>query len=203
MKLAPLAVSTLVALLGAQSAEAQTTPQSAPPPQATTPTATTPTATTPAAAPPPAAAAPAAAAAPSAPAANSSATPTATTPTAAAPTATKPSAGAGRPSTVYTTVNLREGPGTTYGIVTKIPAGSRINVGNCSGQFCQASWQGKDGYVIATSLVRRRPDYGPPGSDYVEPPVYAGPPVYYGPRPYYYGYYGPGPYWGYRPWRYW
>ncbi|WP_197086813.1 SH3 domain-containing protein [Bradyrhizobium sp. LTSPM299] len=193
MKSAPLAVSTLLALLAVQPAEAQT---AASPPEATVPPAATPPAAEPPpAAPPPVTATPAAAAVPPAPAATSPATPPTTT----------PSASSGRPSTVYTTVNLREGPGTTYGVITKIPAGSRINVGNCSGQFCQASWQGKDGYVIATSLARRRPNYGPPGPPpgYVEPPVYAGPPIYYRPRPYTYGYYGPGPYWGYRRWRYW
>lgn len=199
MKSAPLAVSTLLALLAVHPAEAQTAPQPAASPEATAPQAAAPpAAATPQATPTPqATATPAAAAVPPAPAATSPATPPTTT----------PPASSGRPATVYATVNLREGPGTTYSVVAKIPAGSRINVGKCSGQFCQASWQGKDGYVIATSLARRRPDYGPPGPPpgYIEEPVYAGPPIYYGPRPYTYGYYGPGPYWGwgYRRWRYW
>jgi hypothetical protein len=99
---------------------------------------------------------------------------------------------------VYTTVNLRQGPGTTYEIIGKIPAGSRIAVGGCSGQWCQASWQGQDGYVIATSLTPNAPPQGypPPPPPGYPPPVYGGPPVYYGPGPYYGdGYYGPGPYW--------
>jgi hypothetical protein len=116
---------------------------------------------------------------------------------------------------VYTTVNLREGPGTTYNILAKIPAGSRISIASCSGQWCQASWEGKDGYVIATSLARSGPGYGPPPGypppppGYPPPPVYAGPPpgYYYGPGPYpgpyYYGYYGPGPYWHHGWHRHW
>ena len=131
-----------------------------------------------------------------------------------APAAKATPAAAGRPATVYSNVNLREGAGTTYAVVAMIPAGSRINVAGCSGQWCQASWDGKDGYVIATSLTRhsapqayRGPQvYGSPAPGYVPPPDYEGPPEYYGPRPYYprpyYGYYGPRPYW-YRPWGYW
>ncbi|HTC96077.1 MAG TPA: SH3 domain-containing protein [Bradyrhizobium sp.] len=140
------------------------------------------------------------------------ATPPAPAAKATPPASTPPSGG--RLATVYSTVNLREGAGTTHSVVAKIPAGSRINVASCSGQWCQASWEGKDGYVVATSLTRHSPQvyrgpqvYDAPAPGYVPPPVYAGPPDYYGPRPYYprpyyYGYYGPGPYW-YRPWRYW
>jgi len=93
---------------------------------------------------------------------------------------------------VYTTVNLREGPGTNFSVVAKIPAGSAISVTGCNGQWCQASFQGKDGYLIASSLTPRRPPAYPPAPGYPPPP----PAYYYGPGPYYPGYYGPGPYWG-------
>jgi hypothetical protein len=105
------------------------------------------------------------------------------------------------PALVNTTVNLRQGPGTTYTVVGKIPAGSSVEVGDCSGQWCQVSWQGQNGYIIATSLGQSGgapppgavaggppPGYPPPGYD---GPVYGAPPPYYG--PYYYGY---GPYYG-------
>jgi hypothetical protein len=105
------------------------------------------------------------------------------------------------PAFVNTTVNLRQGPGTTYTVVGKIPAGSSVEVGDCSGQWCQVSWQGQNGYIIATSLGQSGgapppgavaggppPGYPPPGYD---GPVYGAPPPYYG--PYYYGY---GPYYG-------
>jgi hypothetical protein len=102
---------------------------------------------------------------------------------------------------VYTTVNLREGPGTNYNIVGKIPAGSKIAVAGCKAQWCQVSWQGQGGFIIATSLAPSAPPRGyppPPPPGYPPPPAYGGPPVYYGygPGPCCYGgYYGPGPYW--------
>lgn len=113
------------------------------------------------------------------------------------------------PAVVNTTVNLRQGPGTTYTVVGKIPAGSPVDVGNCNGQWCQVTWQGQNGFVIASSLGQEGGDGGPPPPGavaggppgYPPPPgyggpVYGAPPPYYG--PYYYGY---GPYYG-RPYYY-
>jgi uncharacterized protein YgiM (DUF1202 family) len=114
--------------------------------------------------------------------------------------------------TVNTNVNLRRGPGTNYTVITLIPAGAGVAVGDCNGGWCQVAYQGQDGYVIATSLGQGGPSapqsaaagYPPPpgyGPDYpqpvdVAPPPYYGPYYYYGYRPYYYGY---GPYYyGYR-----
>jgi Bacterial SH3 domain len=106
--------------------------------------------------------------------------------------------------------NLRKGPGTDTEVLTLIPKGGVVEVGDCTNGWCAASFDGKDGYVIARNVGmaprpaprgRRMgavqvydegPDYGPP------PPAY-----YYRPYPYYgYPYYG----W-YRGWgwgrRYW
>jgi hypothetical protein len=117
---------------------------------------------------------------------------------------------AGPPAVVGTNVNLRQGPGTTYTIITTIPAGAPIEVSGCQGQWCQVSWQGQNGYVIATSLGQGAgappPGGPPPGAvaggpppppppGYYGGPVYPPPPPYYGPYPYGYGY---GPYYGYR-----
>jgi Bacterial SH3 domain len=99
------------------------------------------------------------------------------------------------PGIVNTTVNLRQGPGTSTPVLAKIPGGSAVNVAGCSGEWCQVAFAGKSGYVIATALGQGGPPGAPPPG-YVPPPVYAGPPYpypYYG--PYYYGY---GPYWGWR-----
>lgn len=102
------------------------------------------------------------------------------------------------PGFVNTTVNLRQGPGTSTAIVAKIPGGAAIEVAGCSGAWCQVSYAGKNGYVIASALGQAGPPAGgpPPGAPppgYGPPPaaVYVAPPGYYG--PYYYGY---GPYWG-------
>ncbi len=101
-------------------------------------------------------------------------------------------------------VNLRQGPGTTYTVITLIPAGSPVEVSGCKSGWCQISFQGQSGYIIATALGPPRrppsgavaggpipvgPGYPPPG--YIPPP----PPYYYGYGPYYGPYYRPyGPY---------
>ena len=127
---------------------------------------------------------------------------------------------AAKPATVAADVNLRKGPGTDNEIITLIPRGTMVEVGTCAYNWCQVSWNGQDGYSIATNLglggpapVRRRPrvdddeydyppppgTYGPPPGYMVGPPVYYDPPVYYRPyynRPYYGGGWGGG--WGWR-----
>jgi uncharacterized protein YraI len=120
-------------------------------------------------------------------------------------------------ATATATVNLRANADTGAAILAKIPAGARIEVGECTEGWCAVTYQGKSGFAIQTALdtsgrvvrrapVRRPPPYGapPPGvydDDFepapyvVGPRVYVGPPVVYGPGPYW----GPG--WGYyRPW---
>jgi hypothetical protein len=112
--------------------------------------------------------------------------------------------------------NLRKSPGTDSEVLTLIPKGTTVEVGKCTNGWCEASLDGKDGFVIAQNVgmaARRPPPRGPmPGQEMVEnigPPEYgprpgyvAGPPVYYSygpyyrPYPYYYGYYGWG--WGRR-----
>jgi hypothetical protein len=113
-----------------------------------------------------------------------------------------------KPAYVLTTVNMRSGAGTNNEIVSKIPAGSKVEFNNCTNGWCEVTWQGRNGFAIETALDTsgrappRRPAYGP-GPVYSGPPVY-GPPVYYAPPPAYY--YGPGPYYPYRPYwrrRYW
>src|ERR1700681_4756204 len=116
---------------------------------------------------------------------------------------------AAKPATVAAEVNLRKGPGTDSEIITLIPKGTMVEVGTCNNGWCQVSWNGQDGYSIATNLglggpprVRRRPmgdayDYPPPPRPYGPPPGYVvGPPVYYGPPPVYYSPYYARPYYG-------
>ncbi len=77
-----------------------------------------------------------------------------------------------------------------------IPAGAPVGVSGCSGQWCQVTFQGQSGYIIATSLGAPPPRPYPPGYPPPPPPPPLYPPPYYGPYPY--GYYGPGPYWRHR-----
>lgn len=105
------------------------------------------------------------------------------------------------PARVSADVNLRKAPGTGSEILTLIPKGTIIEMGNCSNGWCQVSWNGQEGYAIAPNLglgkprkvVRRYVEGGDgygTGTGYVVV------------QPYYHGYYPySGPYWGPR-WRY-
>jgi len=123
-------------------------------------------------------------------------------PEAAAPP--PPGAGAPPPAVIGSNVNLRQGPGTSYTVVTLIPAGSPVNVTGCKGGWCQVSFQGQNGYIIATAIAPPGGPGGPPpgamaGGPYPAGPGYPPPGYIPPPPPYYYGYgsyYGPyyGPY---------
>ncbi len=82
---------------------------------------------------------------------------------------------AAAPALATNNVNLRQGPGTTYTVIMTIPGGSNVDVSGCSGQWCQVTFQGQNGYAIATSF-----DQGggapPPGAAGPPPAGYAGPP---------------------------
>ncbi len=125
-----------------------------------------------------------------------------------------PGAGAPPPAVVGSNVNLRQGPGTTYTVVTLIPAGSPVNVAGCKGGWCQVGFQGQNGYIIATALAPPGGPGGPPPGAYAGGPVPVGPgvpppgyippppPYYYGYGPYYGPYYG-GPYYRHGYYRRW
>jgi Bacterial SH3 domain len=106
--------------------------------------------------------------------------------------------------------NLRKAPGTENPVLTLIPKGTTVEVGKCTNGWCQASFDGQDGYLIGQNVgmaaARRPPPRGPMAAaeevveEEYEPPVAYGPRVY-GPGPYLVGppgYYGYGPY--YRGW---
>ena len=108
-------------------------------------------------------------------------------------------AAAAGPALVTANLNLRQGPGTNFAVITTIPGGSTVNVGACTGEWCSVSFGSRGGYVLARNLDMDGP--APvgvaPGAVVVEEPVVVGPPVYYyggprywGPRYYYGGYYG-------------
>jgi len=141
---------------------------------------------------------------------------TAQAPTAEAPAAEPPPpprrqaapvrSGPGRPAAVTAIVNLRSGPGTDSDVITTIPAGSRVRITGCDGEWCSVTWNGNSGYAIARNLGAAAPRQagayrGPPG--YAEeyeagPPVVYGAPGYYPPPAVVYGpaYYGPRYYYG-------
>lgn len=108
-----------------------------------------------------------------------------------------------KPAYVPSTVNLRTGPGTDKEVLGKIPSGSLIDVGTCTGGWCAVTWQDKSGFAIETAIdfsgrvpprrtLRRRYYVEEPPAYYLPPPP---PPVYV--VPYYRRHYF-GPYWGWR-----
>jgi len=78
------------------------------------------------------------------------------------------------PALATNNVNMRQGPGTNYPVITTIPGGSTVEVSGCQGEWCSVSWHGQSGYAIATRL-----DQGggapPPSGAQVPPPGSAGP----------------------------
>jgi uncharacterized protein YraI len=108
-----------------------------------------------------------------------------------------------KPIATTAETNLRKSPGTTSEVLTLISKGTTVEVGKCTNGWCEASVDGKDGFVIGRNIglgPRLSPRRGPPQVYYEEEIVggsaYARPRVYYRDYPYY-GYYG-----YYRPWSY-
>jgi uncharacterized protein YraI len=111
-----------------------------------------------------------------------------------------------KPGVAASTVNLRAEANTTSAVVTKIPTGARIEVGDCDNGWCAVTYRGKSGFSIATALdttgrprprrvLRRLPGVADP--DDFEPAA----PGSVAPHPYYRsGPYWGGPYWFNRHW---
>jgi uncharacterized protein YraI len=53
--------------------------------------------------------------------------------------------------------NLRKAPGTDSEILTLIPKGTTVKVGDCRNEWCRVSWNGQDGYAIARNLAAAPP----------------------------------------------
>ncbi len=54
------------------------------------------------------------------------------------------------------TVNVRSGPGTGYGIVDALYPGERVDVDHCRGAWCFVEKRGPDGWVNANYLTQDR-----------------------------------------------
>jgi len=108
------------------------------------------------------------------------------------------------PARVATNTNLRQGPGTNFGVIATAPAGSVVNVIRCGIEWCNVTWGGRPGYMIARNLGIGGPApvrvVRPAPPVVVVEPTY---PAYYYGGPYYYEpryFYGPRRYWGWRRW---
>src|SRR3984893_5740293 len=78
------------------------------------------------------------------------------------------------PALATNNVNMRQGPGTNYPVVTTIPGGSNVEVNNCYGEWCSVTWNGQSGYAVARNLDRGQG--APPGAGGPPPPPGAGAP---------------------------
>ena len=59
---------------------------------------------------------------------------------------------AAAPATVGTNTNLRQGPGTNFGVIMTVPGGSVVDVIRCGGEWCNVMADGRPGYMIARNL---------------------------------------------------
>ena len=72
--------------------------------------------------------------------------------------------------------NMRRAPNLRSGVVQHVPANAQIDVSNCAGAWCYASWRNLFGYVPAGAVSSAAPaplQYAPPFM--VAPPVVVGP----------------------------
>jgi uncharacterized protein YraI len=70
-------------------------------------------------------------------------------------------------ATTMTTGNqsdLRAGPGSTFSVIGKIPAGTKVEVTNCTGGWCQVDFNGITGFVSTPSLGTARRSANSPQS---------------------------------------
>jgi hypothetical protein len=97
------------------------------------------------------------------------------------------------PATAASDVHMRSGPGTNFDVIATIPGGAIVDAGNCSGGWCQVSFNGESGYTSGNYL-----DFAGGPAPSVGVAVAPSPGYAYYDDPYYddyydYGYgYGPG-----------
>jgi uncharacterized protein YraI len=84
------------------------------------------------------------------------------------------------------TVNVRQGPGTGYGVVDVLRRGEAVDVDRCRGGWCFVRKSGPDGWVSANYLGRDRYDDDYYDDDYYDEPSFVIRRPHYRPRPRYY-----------------
>src|SRR5690242_17769295 len=57
-----------------------------------------------------------------------------------------------KPITLSTETNLRAAPGTKSDVVTSMPKGAAIEVGECDAGWCKVTYDGKEGFAIERNL---------------------------------------------------
>jgi uncharacterized protein YraI len=67
-----------------------------------------------------------------------------------------------KPVTLSTETNLRAAPGTTSEVVTLMPKGAAIEVGECDAGWCKVTYNGKEGFSIGRNLGETAVAAAPP-----------------------------------------
>lgn len=62
-------------------------------------------------------------------------------------------AAAAQPATVTSDLNLRAGPGTNFRVILSMPRGSRVDILDCRGTWCQVDFRGRVGWASANFLA--------------------------------------------------
>lgn len=62
-------------------------------------------------------------------------------------------AAAAQPATVTSDLNLRTGPGTNFAVILSMPRGSRVDILDCRGTWCQVDFRGRVGWASANFLA--------------------------------------------------
>jgi uncharacterized protein YgiM (DUF1202 family) len=61
-------------------------------------------------------------------------------------------AASAKPVTLSSETNLRSAPGTKSDVVTAMPKGASIEVGECDAGWCKVTFDGKDGFAVERNL---------------------------------------------------
>jgi uncharacterized protein YraI len=102
-----------------------------------------------------------------------------------------------KPIAAVAETNLRKSADADSPVLTIIPKGATVEVGKCSKGWCGASFESRDGFVIARDVGLSRPRVPRTAAQVYDEVVFnqGTPPAFY--PPLYYGYHGP--YYGYPP----
>jgi uncharacterized protein YraI len=63
-----------------------------------------------------------------------------------------PAAAVAAPGTATAPVNVRSGPGPSYGVIDQLQRGQRVDVGACRGSWCEVDFAGGSGWVSSNYL---------------------------------------------------
>ena len=85
------------------------------------------------------------------------------------------------PGRATTTVNVRSGPGTSYGVVSSLSPGEAVDIQKCTAGWCYVGKAGPNGWVAEAYLQRVAGPVIVPPPVVVHPPIIVRPPIHHRP----------------------